>query len=109
MIDGNHLTFSREGTLPMGTTVVVAQTGRYDHCNMTVVPAAVPPGALERFTTLVLSMSYADPAVRPLLDLEGLQRWYDGRVEGYALLEDAVDAFRFYDDRGAVTADAYRP
>jgi phosphonate transport system substrate-binding protein len=109
MIDGNHLAFSRDGTLGAGSTTVISQTGRYDHCNMTVVPANAPEGMLETFTRALLAMSYADPVVRPLLDLEGLQQWYDGRLEGYALLEAAVDTFGFYDGRGAVTADAYRP
>ena len=109
MIDGNHLAFAREGVLTAGATLLVAQTGPYDHCNMTVVPELAPAGALDRFQALLLAMAYDDPEVRPLLDLEGLQRWYDGRLEGYALLEAAVDGFGFYDDRGAVTADAYRP
>ena len=30
-------------------------------------------------------MSYSDPEVRPLLDLEGLKQWQPGRTEGYAL------------------------
>lgn len=109
MIDGNHLVFVSEGTLPSGGTTVVARTGRYDHCNMTVVPAATEDGVVERFTELLLAMSYDDPQVRPLLDLEGLHQWHDGRYEGYRLLEGAVDRLGFYDDAGRVTADAYRP
>ncbi len=54
-------------------------------------------------------MSYGDPAVRPLLDLEGLTSWEDGRTDGYDLLESAVTAFAFYDGTGMVTADEYRP
>ena len=38
-------------------------------------------------------MSYADPQVRPLLDLEGLTQWLPGRTEGYAQLEGAVSRF----------------
>ena len=53
----------------------------------------VPDVALSRFTEALLSMSYGDPAVRGLLDLEGLKRWLPGRVEGYAQLARAVDAF----------------
>jgi phosphonate transport system substrate-binding protein len=109
MIDGNHLVFAQEGTLPSGASRVIARSGAYDHCNMTVVPAFAPTGAVERFGSLLLSMSYGDPEVRPLLDLEGLHEWHEGRLEGYRLLEDAVDRFGFYDREGAVTADAYRP
>jgi ABC-type phosphate/phosphonate transport system substrate-binding protein len=108
MIDGNHLLFTREGTLSPGTTRIVAQTPAFDHCNMTLAPDAWPEQA-ERFRTLLLGMSYADPDVRPLLDLEGLKQWCDGRTSGYAPLEAAVDQLGFYDAHGRVTAADYRP
>ena len=108
MIDANHLGFTNEGTLPVGGTRILAQTGPYDHCNMTVTSAG-PTDRLARFDALLRSMQYADPEVRPLLDLEGLREWVPGRTVGYAQLEAAVDAGAFYDDRGAVTAAEYRP
>ena len=108
MIDGNHLLFTREGTLPAGATRVLSQTARYDHCNMTVTDAA-PADVVEHFTGLLLSMSYADPAVRPLLELEGLTEWRPGRTSGYEALEAAVDGCRFYDESGGVIAADYRP
>jgi ABC-type phosphate/phosphonate transport system substrate-binding protein len=108
MIDGNHLAFGREGTLPPGSTRVLAQTTPFDHCNMTTGPSAAADVA-ERFRQLLLGMSYADPALRPLLDLEGLKAWCEGRTVGYAPLEGAVDAFDFYDGAGRVTARDYRP
>jgi ABC-type phosphate/phosphonate transport system substrate-binding protein len=107
MIDANHLLFSTEGTLPAGGTRVVAQTPPFDHCNMSVAGSESP--LLEPFVALLLSMDYGDPAVRPLLDLEGLTRWQPGRLSGYDQLESAVDRFGFYDQRGQVTADGYRP
>ena len=107
MIDGNHLLFTKEGTLPAGGTRVIARTGAYDHCNMSV--AGAPSPGLERFVSLLLDMDYGDPAVRPLLDLEGLTRWLPGRLSGYGPLEAAVDARGFYSTRGEVTADGYRP
>src|SRR5579859_1135197 len=96
MIDGNHLLFSREGTLPSGGTRVIAQTPPFDHCNMTMGPN-VERATAERFRQLLIGMSYADPELRQLFDLEGLTRWCDGRTSGYAPLEAAVDAFDFYD------------
>jgi ABC-type phosphate/phosphonate transport system substrate-binding protein len=107
MIDANHMLFSREGILSASGTRVIAQTLPYDHCNMTVVGERSPQ--LDSFTSLLLGMDYGDAAVRPLLDLEGLTRWLPGRLSGYEQLEAAVDAFRFYDDKGEVTADGYRP
>ncbi|MGI9001752.1 MAG: phosphate/phosphite/phosphonate ABC transporter substrate-binding protein [Pseudonocardia sp.] len=108
MIDGNHLLFAQEGTLPAGGTRIVAQTVPYDHCTMTVVDTA-PAELADRFVELLLSMSYADSEVRPLLDLEGLQVWKEGRSSGYGPLDRAVDATGFYDAKGQVTAAGYHP
>jgi len=108
MIDTNHLLFSREGTLAAGSTSVVAQTGRYDHCNMTIGPNAPDP-KVARFAELLSGMAYEDDAVRPLLDLEGLKQWRDGRTDGYAQLETAVDEAGFYDAEGGISASDYRP
>ena len=92
MIDANHLVFSRDGTLPAGSTRLLAQTPPYDHCNFTVLEDA-PQGQIRRFTELLLGMSYDDPSVRTLLELEGLKKWLPGRLEGYAQLQRAVDTF----------------
>jgi ABC-type phosphate/phosphonate transport system substrate-binding protein len=106
MIDANHLAFVTDGTLPPDGTRILAQTDPYDHCNMS---ATADGPDLDRFVALLKSMSYADPEVRPLLDLEGLTRWVDGRTSGYGLLADAVDATGFYSPSGEVTAAEYRP
>lgn len=107
MIDGNHLLFINEGTLPAGATRVLSQTVTYDHCNLTVSSSA-PSASVERFHKLLMEMSYDDPEVRPLLDLEGLKVWREGRVEGYRALERAVDEMRFYDEDGNITGADYR-
>jgi ABC-type phosphate/phosphonate transport system substrate-binding protein len=106
--DGNHLRFTQEGTLGGARTRVLTRTEPYDHCVMAYGPGA-PAEAGARLDELLLSMSYADPEVRPLLDLEGLTRWRPGRESGYGLLERAVDEAGFYDGDGAVTAVDYRP
>lgn len=108
MIDANHLLFSREGTLPAGSTRILGQTGPYDHCNMTVIDSA-PAELVSRFVGLLRSMSYADPEVRPLLALEGLTSWEEGRTSGYGLLEKAVDQLGFYGPDGRILAEGYRP
>lgn len=108
VLDGSHLLFAQEGTLPPGGTRVLAQSAPYDHCNMTVVDTA-PSDLVEEFARLLLSMSAADPEVRPLLDLEGLTEWRPGRTTGYALLEAAVDEAGFYDSAGRITAREYEP
>lgn len=108
MIDASHLLFGQEGTLPAGSTRVLAVTEPYDHCNMTVTGAA-PADLIGEFGRLLTGMSYADPEVRPLLDLEGLRSWTPGRTIGYEALEAAVDAGGFYDAFGRITAADYRP
>lgn len=107
MIDGNHLAFTAEGTLPAGGTRILAQTGAYDHCNFTVSPG-VPTARIDRFVELLLAMSWDDPTVRPLLELEGLRQWLPGRATGYALLERAVDEQGFYAADGRILAADYR-
>ncbi|RKS79911.1 ABC-type phosphate/phosphonate transport system substrate-binding protein [Motilibacter peucedani] len=107
MIDGNSLLFAREGVLPPGARVV-GQTPVYDHCTMTAGPSA-DPRLVDRFGELLLGMSYADPELRPLLDLEGLKEWRPPRLEGFSQLERAVDGAGFYDDSGRVRARDYRP
>jgi ABC-type phosphate/phosphonate transport system substrate-binding protein len=96
-IDGNHLLFTQEATLPAGATRVVANTAAYDHCNFTVLDGA-PAEQVHRFRELLLGMSYADPEVRPLLDMEGLKQWLPGRAEGYAALDAAVRRFGTVDE-----------
>ncbi|HEY5926520.1 MAG TPA: PhnD/SsuA/transferrin family substrate-binding protein [Kofleriaceae bacterium] len=88
VIDGNRVAFAREG---LGGTRVVHATPAYDHCNMTVLDGV--PTTITRFRELLLSMSYDDPEVRPLLDMEGLKVWEAGRTSGYVLLERACDRF----------------
>src|SRR5438105_2822793 len=78
----------------------------FDHCNMTIGPSADAQCA-DRFRHLLLGMSYADPELRSLFDLEGLKAWCDGRTSGYAPLEAAVDTFEFYDAKGQVNARGY--
>jgi len=107
LIDGNHLAFGLDGTLPSGSTRVIARTGAYDHCNFTTSPDA-PAELVERFVSLLMAMRWDDPQVRPLLELEGLREWRAGRTSGYALLERAVDDERFYDGDGRILDPDYR-
>jgi hypothetical protein len=59
---------------------------------MTVLDG-VWPALVAQFREELLKMSYADPDVRPLLDMEGLKRWVPGRTEGYGQLAAALDRF----------------
>jgi len=92
VIDGNHLLFAKEGVLAAGSTRVLAQTEKYDHCNFSVL-GDPDRAAISRFRGLLLAQSYDDPEVRTLMDLEGLRAWLPGRTEGYEPLARAIDAF----------------
>jgi ABC-type phosphate/phosphonate transport system substrate-binding protein len=107
MIDGNHLLFINEGTLPAGRSTVLARTPAFDHCNFTTSPGA-PAALIERFGKLVMDMSFDDPQVRPLLELEGLRQWRPGRISGYDWLARSVKATGFYDARGDIGVADYR-
>ena len=90
IIDGNHVAFAREGLYGPNALRVILQTPPYDHCNFTILDGAHLAGLGGQFRELLMSMSYDDPVVRPLLDMEGLKQWLPGRTSGYALLERAV-------------------
>ena len=107
LIDGNHLAFGLDGTLPAGGTRIVARTAPYDHCNFTTSPDA-PAALIDRFVSLLMAMRWDDPQVRPLLELEGLREWRVGRISGYAALERAVDDEGFYGHDGSILASDYR-
>jgi ABC-type phosphate/phosphonate transport system substrate-binding protein len=109
MIDSNLLLFGREGVLPAGSVRVLAQTPQYDHCTMTAGPSAAGDSGIAQFGALLLGMDYADPGLRPLLDLEGLKEWRPPRLSGYEQLERAVDEAGFYGQGGEITAADYRP
>jgi ABC-type phosphate/phosphonate transport system substrate-binding protein len=107
MIDSNHMAFSREGVLPASATRIIARTAPFDHCNFTVSPGA-PAEQVARFGQLLMSMSWDDAAVRPLLELEGLRAWLPGRTSGYDALVRATDDERFYSPEGVILASDYR-
>ncbi|RKP47725.1 phosphate/phosphite/phosphonate ABC transporter substrate-binding protein [Pararobbsia silviterrae] len=107
MIAGNYHAFANEGTLPAGSTRILATTHAFDHCNMTVSPGVSDDDA-RRFGDLLLAMDWNDARVRPLLELEGLKAWQPGRSSGYALLERAATEQGFYDEQGRIIESAYR-
>jgi len=107
VLGGTEVAAATDGDVPEGSVRVLAETPEFDHCNFTVTPEAPGP-EVTRFGELLRAMSYDDPEVRPLCELEGLRSWEAGRTEGYDLLERAVDAMGFYDEAGRITAPGYQ-
>jgi len=95
MLDANYPMFINEGTLDPGTTRVLASTPPYDHCNFTV-REDLQEDRFKPFVDVLVGMSFQDPEVRGLMELEGLKQWLPARTSGYAQLEKAVEHFRFY-------------
>jgi phosphonate transport system substrate-binding protein len=96
VLDANYPVFINEGTLDGGTTRVLATTPPFDHCNFTV-RTDLPAAKTDAFVEALLGMSFQDPEVRTLMEMEGLKRWLPARTSGYAQLEKAVKIFGFYD------------
>jgi phosphonate transport system substrate-binding protein len=106
MLEANYSMFTSDGTLPPGTTRILTRTASFDHCNFTISSTS-PQSLVDRFRSFLMGISYEDPDVRPLCDLEELKAWYEGRLEGYRALEAAVDVAHFYDHQGNITVDEY--
>lgn len=106
VIDGNQLLFAKEGTIAPDSVRILTRTNLYDHCTVTVLDDPATPD-VERFVELLMSMSFDDPVVRPLLKLEGLRQWRPGRTSGYEQLEAAVDRLGFYGTDGTILTDGY--
>ena len=95
VLDANHTVFINEGTLDPGTTRVLASTPPYDHCNFTA-SGDLPEERSKAFVEALLGMSFQNPEVRTLMEMEGLKQWLPARTSGYAQLEKAVARFKFY-------------
>ena len=82
-------TVRKEHLAPEGALSEVWSSPTYNHCMFT----ARPNLDLERergFAEALSAMSYDNPAHRPILDAEGLQRWLPPHVDGYAALRQAA-------------------
>ena len=96
ILDGNYSTFINEGTLDPGTTVTLASTRPFDHCNFSA-KRSLASAMVDNFRRGLLEMSFSDPVVRPYMEMEGLKQWLPARTSGYEQLEHAVARFSFYD------------
>ncbi len=104
VLDANYPVFINEGTLDPGTTRVLATTPPFDHCNFTV-RADRADKRVQAFVDTLLAMSFQDPKVRVLMELEGLKQWLPARTTGYAQLEKAVHRFNFYGSAASIAGN----
>jgi phosphonate transport system substrate-binding protein len=70
---------------------VIWRSPAYYHCNFTALPSFDAKQA-QPWSAALLDMSYDDPALRAVMDLEGVKRWLPGDKSGYADLAEAMRA-----------------
>jgi phosphonate transport system substrate-binding protein len=78
-----------EGFAPAAELEVVWRSPTYYHCNFTALPSFDGERA-KRWSAALLAMSYDDPSLRTVMDLEGVKRWLPGDKSGYADLAAAM-------------------
>lgn len=96
MLDLNWQLWSTDGTVDPGRVRVLDTTAPFDHCNFTVTERLSGERA-EQWARVLMTMDYAHPAHREMMDLEGLRQWLPGRTTGYAALEAATREQAFFE------------
>lgn len=97
MLDLNRAAWEKDGTLDAGGYAVLGTTGRFDHCNFSVLEGFSRESEAQ-FRRALFAMRYENPKHREMMDLEGLKEWLPGRTSGYTALADAVLAQRFFSE-----------
>jgi len=88
-------TVRNERLVPEGALTEIWSSPAYSHCMFTARPD-LDRDQERRFADALLSMSFDNPAHRPILEAEGLERWLQPHVEGYAELRQAADQQGFF-------------
>ena len=96
ILDLNWDLWSADGTVDPSRVRILGTTPPFDHCNFTITAAASAP-RIALWTETLLSMDYAKPAHREMMDLEGLRAWLPGRTTGYADLTAATQESGFFE------------
>jgi phosphonate transport system substrate-binding protein len=78
----------RQNLVPKGALQEVWTSPPYHHCMFTARPD-LDRELERRFAEALWAMSYDNPAHRPVLEAEGLQRWVPPHTDGYDALREA--------------------
>jgi ABC-type phosphate/phosphonate transport system substrate-binding protein len=87
--DATWAAMRSDGFAPATELEVSWRSPTYYHCNFTALPSFEEERAA-RWSEALLAMSYDDPALRSVMDLEGVKRWLPGDKAGYADLTEAM-------------------
>jgi len=81
-------TIGREELMP-GAFEVFWESPHYSHCNFTALPD-LPEERTGPWVERLMAMDWDNPDHRAILEMEGLRRWVQPRLEGYGSLFAAV-------------------
>jgi ABC-type phosphate/phosphonate transport system substrate-binding protein len=87
--DATWAAMRSDGFAPATELVVAWRSPTYYQCNFTAHPSFDGERAA-RWSEALLAMSYDEPALRSVMDLEGVKRWLPGDKAGYADLAEAM-------------------
>ena len=89
-------TVRKERLVPEGGLREIWSSPAYNHCMFTAWPDLAHEQE-RRFVEALLAMSYDNPAHRTILDAEGLKRWLEPHLDGYAELRQAAAQQGFFE------------
>ena len=92
-------TVQNEELVPKGGLREIWSSPAYNHCMFTARPD-LDREREQRFVEALTAMSYDNPAHRPILDAEGLQRWLPPDLDGYDALRQAAAQQGFFATKG---------
>jgi phosphonate transport system substrate-binding protein len=87
--DATWARLREEGFEPLSGLEVAWASPTYFHCNFTALPS-FDNGLAEKWLDALLAMDYDDPALRHVMDLEGVRKWLRGDKSGYVDLTRAM-------------------
>ena len=93
-------TVRNERLVPEGGLREIWSSPAYNHCMFTARPD-LDRKQEQRFVDALTAMSYDNPAHRPILDAEGLQRWLPPQLDGYDALRQAAAQQGFFATKGS--------
>lgn len=88
-------TIRNEHLVPESGLHEIWSSPAYNHCMFTARPD-LDREQENRFVEALLAMRYDNPAHRPILEAEGLERWLTPHIEGYGALREAAAQQGFF-------------
>lgn len=94
MLDMNYDKWLKEGIIDSQNYKVLSKTDEFTHC-IFCGRVGLDEGEFTKFSTTFKKMDYNNPKHKEMMDMEGLTRWIDGSLEGYAQITAANEYLGF--------------